>query len=143
MPDGSVFARVHVLVLCDEIEELPGGDDLFDLGKVRTQLRVPSFPYVHPQLCAYLQVTGHEGIASGHMVVVNEATDEEILYRPIEEFRLSGPLEVIPIWLRMRDCEFPEPGVYWFQVFLNDKLVMERRFRVVASLGDSNGQPIR
>lgn len=143
MPDGSVFARVHVLVICDEVEELPGGENLFTLSGVRTQIRAPSFPYVHPQLCIYLQITGHEGIATGHIVVVNEATDEEIVQVPIAAFQLSGPLEIIPIWLRIRDCEFPEPGVYWFQMFLNEKLVRERRFHVLASPGDSNGQPIR
>jgi len=142
MADGSVFARVHVLILCDEIEELPGGEDLFDLRGVRTRVRAQSIPYVHPQLCIYLQVTGHQARASGRLVVVNEATDEEILHAPIEDFQLSGPLEIVPLWLRLRDCEFPEPGVYWFQVFLNEKLVMERRFHVVASLGESNGQPI-
>jgi hypothetical protein len=80
-------------------------------------------------------------MASGRILVVNEATGVEILHVPIEEFQLSGPLEVIPVWLRLRHCEFPEPGVYWFQVFLNDKMVTERRFRVVASVGESNGQP--
>jgi hypothetical protein len=143
MADGSTFARVHVLVLCDDVEELPAGEDLFNLGRVRTQVRAASFPYVHPQLCIYLQVSGHGGMASGEVVVVNEATEEDIVHVPIAEFPLSGPLEAIPVWLRIRDCEFPEPGVYWFQVFLNEKLVAERRFHVVASPGDSNGQPAR
>jgi hypothetical protein len=44
-------------------------------------------------------------------------------------------------WLQLRIGEFPEPGVYWFQVFLNDKLVTERRFRVVSSVGESSGPP--
>src|SRR5439155_5235130 len=121
MADGSVFARVHVLILCDEIEELPGGEDVFDLSGIRTQVRAASFPYVHPQLCIYLQITGHQGTASGRVVLVNEATEEIIIHVPIEEFELFGPLEVVPVWLRIRDCEFPEPGVYWFQVFLNQK----------------------
>jgi hypothetical protein len=143
MPDGSVFARVHVLVICDEIEELPDAEDLITLSGVRTQIQAPSFPYVHPLLCIYLQVTGHQGTASGHLLVVNEATQEEVFYRPIEEFQLFGPLEIIPIWMRVWDCEFPEPGVYWFQVYLNGKLIQERRFRLVASPGGSNGQPTR
>jgi hypothetical protein len=40
------------------------------------------------------------------------------------------------------DCEFPSPGVYWFQVLLNEKLVAERRFSVSEAPGDTNGQPI-
>jgi hypothetical protein len=140
MADGSVFARVHVLILCDDVEEFSNGEELFDLRGVRTQVSASSFPYVHPQLCIYLQITGHAGIASGRIVVVHEASDEESFQVPIEEFQLSGPLDVIPMWVRISDCEFPEPGVYWFEVFLNEKLVSERRFRVIASSGEHNGQ---
>jgi hypothetical protein len=141
MADGSVFARVHVLVLCDEVEELSGEEDLFNLIGVRAHVRAPSFPHIHPQLCIYLQVSGHEGEASGHLALVQEATDTEIFQVPIDTFQLSGPLQVIPRWFELRDCGFPEPGVCFFQVVLNGKLVTERRFDVVAFPGDSNGQP--
>jgi hypothetical protein len=141
MADGPVFARVHVLVLCDEVEELTDAEDLVNLSGIRTQLATPAFPYVHSQLCMYLQLSGHKGMASGYVVLVNGTTEEEIFQVPIEGVELSGPLEIIPAWLRLQDCEFPEPGVYWFQVFLNDKLVAERRFRVLAAGGEDNGQP--
>jgi hypothetical protein len=72
---------------------------------------------------------------------VQEATDREILQVPIDTFQLSGPLQVISGWLQLRDCEFPEPGVYFFQVVLNGKLVTERRFHVRAFPGVGNGQP--
>ena len=39
MADGSVFARVHVLVLCDDIEERPGEKAVFDLRGVRTHVQ--------------------------------------------------------------------------------------------------------
>jgi hypothetical protein len=48
MPDGSVFARVHVLVLCDEVERLAGAEVVHDLRRVRTGIRAASFPYTHP-----------------------------------------------------------------------------------------------
>jgi hypothetical protein len=143
MADGKLFARVHVLVVCDEVEELPGGEELFNLIGVRTQVGALSFPYAHPQLCVYLQVSGHKGVSSGRLVLVQESTAEELLRLPIAAFHLSGPLDLIPVWLALTDCEFPEPGVYWFQVYLNDKLVGERRFHAVTNPGDTNGQPTR
>ena len=142
MADGSVRVRVHALVLCDAVEELPGEENLFNLNGVRTQVRARSFPYFHPQLCAFFQVTGHDETASGHLALVREADDTEILQISIEEFQLSGPLQIILKWIEILDCEFPEPGVYWFQVVLNGKLVTERRFHVIASPGDSDGQPL-
>ncbi len=139
MADGSVFARVHVLVLCDEVEELSGEEELFNLNGVRTQVRARSFPYFHPELCVFFQVAGHEGIASGHLALVQAANDTEVFQVPIDTFHLSGPLQVIPRWLELRACEFPEPGIYWFQVVLNGKLVTERQIQVIASPGDGNG----
>jgi hypothetical protein len=141
MADGSVFARVHVLVLCDEIEQHSGEEDVFDLRGVRTQVRTHSFPYRPPRLCVYLQVSGHEGTTSGQVVVLSEAGEEEIVSAPIDDIQLRGPLTAIHVGLRIRNCEFPAPGVYWFQVILNQKLVAERRFHVIETSESTNGQP--
>jgi hypothetical protein len=139
MADGSVFARVHVLVLCDEVERLAGTEVVYDLHHVRTGIRAGSFPYTHSQLCVYLQLSGHEGTATGRVVAVRDATDEEIAFAPIDQVQLWGPLTVVPYWLRMQDCVFPAPGLYWFQVLLNQKLVAERRFHVAQISGQTHG----
>jgi hypothetical protein len=68
MADGSVFARVHVLVLCDDVEERPGEEGVYDLHGVRTHVQARSFPYTHPQLSVYLPVTGHAGTVTGRVV---------------------------------------------------------------------------
>jgi hypothetical protein len=141
MADGSVFARVHVLVLCDEVERVPGAGVLYDLRGVRTGMRVSSFPFTHPQLCAYLQLSGHEGTATGRIGIVREATDEEIAFASIEEVRLWGPLAVVHYWLGIQHCEFPAAGLCWFQVLLNQKLVAERRFHVLNTAGEVHGGP--
>jgi hypothetical protein len=141
MANGSVFARVHALVVCDEVAPRPGEEGVYDLFGVRVGLRAASFPHTHPQLCVYLQVSGHEGTVSARLVAVREATEEEIVYIPIEAIHLRGPLTLVPVWLRVRDCVFPGPGVYWFQVVVNEKLVQERRFHLVEVPSDTNGQP--
>ncbi len=141
MADGSLFARVHALVVCDEVAPSPGEEGVFDLRGVRVELRAASFPHTHPQLCVYLQVSGHERTVSARVVAVREATDEEVVYVPMGDIHLRGPLTLIPLWIRVRDCAFPAPGVYWFQVVVNDKLLLERRFHLVAIRGDTNGQP--
>ena len=48
-----VLPRVHVMVLCDEIEATPTEEDVFDLKGVRTSIAAPAFAHVHPQLCVY------------------------------------------------------------------------------------------
>ena len=141
MANQLVHARVHILVLCDDIEERPGEADVFDLRGVRTHVRARSFPDTHPQLYAYLQITGHEGTVGGRVVAVGEATEEEVVHQEIDAIQLRGPLTTIHWYLQLLDCEFPAPGVYWFQVYLNDKLLAERRFLVSEAAGDANGQP--
>jgi hypothetical protein len=142
MADSSVFVRVHALILCDDVEEIPGEEAVFDLHGVRTSVRAQAFPYTHPRLSVYLQVTGHQNTASGRVVILRAATEEEVASLSIDEFQLLGPLTVIHLQVEITDCEFPAPGVYWFQVFLNEKLVAERRFLVSQTPGDTNGQPL-
>ena len=103
-----VLPRVHVMVLCDEIE--PAEADVFDLRGVRTYLVAPSFPYTHAQLCVYLQVTGHEGMASGRVVAIRAETDDEVDSNAEEEVLLQGPLTFIQLPWRVVDCTFPTAG---------------------------------
>jgi hypothetical protein len=140
MPEGSVFARVHVLVLCDEVDLRPGEEGVFDLRGVRTHVQARSFPYTHPHLVVYLQLTGHEGTVTGRIVATNEATDETIAFLETGLLQFHGPLNLVQLAFPFRNCVFPTPGVYWFQVYLNEKLVNERRFSVTEALKDTNGQ---
>ena len=128
-----VLPRVHVMVLCDEVEPSPGEEDVYDLRGVRTFLRADRFPYVHPQLYLYLQVSGHEGTASGRVVVSHAATDEAVFFQSLDEIHFSGPLALVPANARMVDCAFPEAGLYYVQVFFGSKIVGERPLRLLTS----------
>jgi hypothetical protein len=139
MAKKAVLPRVHAMVLCDEIE--PGAEEgVIDLLGVRSAIQVESYPYVHPQLCVYLQVTGHEGRASGRITTVAPGNDERLLDTPEQEIEFRGPLAVIPIDFRIADCEFSTPGVYYVQAYFDEKLVCERL--LILSEGEmlSNGR---
>src|SRR5450755_2876103 len=78
----AVLPRVHVMVRCDEIEPSSVEEDVFDLQGVRTHIIAPAFPYIHPLLCVYLQMTGHAGTVSGHAAVSDPEADAEIYVSP-------------------------------------------------------------
>jgi hypothetical protein len=143
MPDGSVFARVHVLILCDDIEEHAGEEGVFDLRGVRTHVWAGSFPNTHPQLWLYLQMSGHEGTVAERVVITSEASDETIADLETGVIQFQGPLNLVELAFPFGNCVFPTPGVYWFQVYMNEKLVSERRFSVTETPGGSNGQASR
>jgi hypothetical protein len=135
-----VLPRIHVMVLCNEVEPSPHEEGVFDLRGVRTFLRADGFPYVHSQMCVFLQVSGHEGRASGRVAVSHAGTDEEIFSQPLDEIQFTGPLTLEPAYLRMADCAFPEAGLYYVQVFFGPKIVGERPLWLLASSGLPNGQ---
>jgi hypothetical protein len=87
-----VLPRVHTMILCDEIERVLHEENVFNLLAVRAGIQAASFPYVHPQLYAYLQLTGHAGTVSGVVTAVNARTDEELFRVPTPEIQLQNPL---------------------------------------------------
>ena len=136
-----VLPRVHVMVLCDEIEPSSVEEDVFDLRGVRTHIVAPSFPYTHPQLCVYLQMTGHEGVASGRAAVTFNEAEEALAKTEDYPISFQGPLAFMHVAWNIYDCVFPEPGVYYVQVFFDDKLIHERAlFLYQTEASNSNGQ---
>jgi hypothetical protein len=143
MAGQMVLPRVHVMVLCDEIEPSPAEEGVFDLRGVRTRITAAAFPYEHPQLCVYLQMTGHEGRATGCVVVINAESDEEVFATQESSIGFHGPLAFVPIPWRLFDCRFPDAGLYYVQVFFDGKLLGERALFVTQSEATAgNGQQI-
>ncbi len=140
MAEQLVLPRVHALIVCDEVEQSPDDETVFNLTGVRTHIRASAFPHTRPQLCVYLQLSGHEGTAVGNVVVVNARTDEEVFYKPTAEVVFQGPLVVVQAPVVFENCSFPEPGLYYVQVYFGPKLVNERPFRVTNGEVISNGR---
>jgi uncharacterized protein DUF6941 len=137
-----VLPRVHVMVLCDEIEPSPTEDNVFDLRGVRTHIAAPAFPYTHAQLCLYLQMTGHEGTATGRVVILDPETNRNVDETADDSIQFHGPLEFIHVPWKLNDCTFPEPGVYYVQVHFDGKLISERPLFLLRSEAvTGNGQP--
>jgi hypothetical protein len=111
MAKKLVLPRVHAMVLCDDLESNPAEPDVFNLYGVRTQIVVDAFPYSHPLLSVYLQLTGHSGRTRCHAIIINAETDETIFSTPSQLIELTGPLDFVPVTFQLEDCEFEEPGL--------------------------------
>lgn len=135
-----VLPRVHVMLVCDEVEPVPEEQEVFNLFGVRKHIEAPSFPHVHPRLMVYLQMTGHAGTVTGVVVIVNARTDEEVIRAQTPAVVLRDPLSIVPVYVLIEDCEFPEPGVYYFQVYFGQKLISERLFYLTEGQGATNGR---
>jgi hypothetical protein len=132
-----VLPRVHVLVVCDEIEPSAGQEDVFDLRGVRTMIPADGFPHTHPQLCVFMQVTGHQGAARWRVKIL-DAGDDPVFASAEEPAAFHGPLNFIPLYHRIQNCEFPSAGIYYVPVFFDGKLLGERAL-ILFSNGEAVG----
>jgi hypothetical protein len=96
-----VLPRVQAMVVCDGMEESIAERSVF------------------------LQMSGHAGTTSCHIEISH--TDDDVLYQtPSRSITFDGPTATVPIVFWFMNCEFPAPGVYYFQAFCDNKLVHER-----------------
>jgi hypothetical protein len=102
-------------VLCDGTEESSEEYGVFHLHGVRSRIEAPAFPYTHPRLCAYLRMSGYRGQASCHVEINRTETDESLYESSVRRVSFEGPLTVVPVLFRFRNCSFPAPGVYYVQ----------------------------
>jgi hypothetical protein len=125
-----VLPRVQAMVLCDGVKESDLEADVFQLAGVRTTLELPSFPALHPRLCVFIQMSGHRGQATCRVEIERAATGEVIAETPPRTIVFEDPTFAVPVIFRVRNCVFPEPGVYYVQAYDENKLIMERLLHV-------------
>ncbi|MBI1904150.1 MAG: hypothetical protein HYS13_23900 [Planctomycetia bacterium] len=118
------------VVLCDDAQRDPDSL-LVTLHGVRTEMVAAAFPYSHQELCAYLELTGHEGTAAAFVVAVDALTDVEVFATPRHEVRFFGPLNLFQAIFRIRGCRFPRPGLYWIELYCSEQLVASHRLLLV------------
>jgi hypothetical protein len=117
------------IVLCDEVT-LGEWQESFNLQSVRTTILADTFPYRHPQLCVYLELMSHRGGGSLHVTANMDGAEENVFASPRHALSFPGPLTIVPVVFRLRDCPFPDEGLYWIQVYCDEMLVGEHRLMI-------------
>jgi hypothetical protein len=127
-----VLPRVQAMVICDAVAESDQEYGVFRLDGVRSEMEAHTFPYTRPRLCVFLEMSGHPGEASCR-IEINRSETDEVMYRTTPRaISFDGPITVVPVVFRLRNCSFPRAGVYYVQIFHEKKLIGERRLRVFA-----------
>ncbi len=88
-----------------------------------------NFPVMHMQLSIFLSLTNGHGRYQGCLRCVNLSSGKSIvdLKGPIA---FPNPLDVVEINFVLRKMIFPVPGMYAFQLFCDDELILDRKFKV-------------
>ena len=125
MGDFEPFVR-HMLV-CEDVRGDPNNAhvvNVFGLVSTIVSADEPPFPLRHAELCVYLQVTEGRGTGEGRIVAVHADSDQIAFASSAHAISLgTDPLAVLGIVFRIRDCVFPQAGLYWIQFWYNGKVI--------------------
>jgi hypothetical protein len=116
------------LFLCDQVIVEVGTQKVSPIG-IFTGLATDGFPFLAPPFTAFAAFTDGRGEVTITLTVVQAATDEEI-YTQDNRVRFRDPLTELRFILRIRGCEFPAAGTYYFNLLVDGDLVASRRLRV-------------
>jgi hypothetical protein len=116
MPEAAFVPRVLILVVCDEVvsDELEAG--VFNLIGVRQQHTVEFFPWAGRMTLFLLLSSARRGTFRGTALVRH--LDRNIRAASVEfDVEFPGDNLVLPLWVNLEGCEFPEAGRYVVEIF--------------------------
>ena len=120
MAAAALTPRVRIMVVCDDVIPSEIETGVFTLEGVRQHLSAESFPSVRELSVFLLLSSPRRGRYPGKVLVVDDQTDRIIRYvRFVAAF--SATNEVLPFWVEIGACAFPQPGQYTFQVWFSSR----------------------
>jgi hypothetical protein len=139
MAVAAVTPRVRTIVICDDVSPSLTEIGVFTLEGVRLHLEAPAFPHRAALSLFLLLSCPRNGTYSGKILVVNDQNDKPICYvKFLAIFRENN--ELLPLYVEIGNCIFPEPGPYRFEVYFSarggaDALKGEHPFTVLSHEG--------
>jgi hypothetical protein len=118
MAISSILPRVRTVVICDDVTTSSIEEDVFSLQNVRQQMVARSLPW-RASLKLFLVLScPRKGSYSGRIFIEHERRNKSIrLIRFVAQFDKEN--RTLPLYTEVRDCMFPEPGLYNFQIFFS------------------------
>ena len=118
MAVAALTPRVRTIIICDDVSASLTEDGVYTLEGVRYQLAASSFPWRRPLNLYLLLSSPRKGTYSGKVLVVNERTDKAIRYIKIQA-TFANDNELLPLFIDVGDCVFPDAGQYDFEVIFS------------------------
>jgi hypothetical protein len=136
MAVAGVTRRVRTIVICDDVIASLTENGVFTLEGVRQHLEAVSFPWRVPLSLFIVLSNPRRGRYAGKILLVNERNVRPIRYvKSFATFQEDNGL--LPMYVEMGDCVFPEVGQYSFEIYSSargggEALKGEHPFRVVS-----------
>jgi hypothetical protein len=126
----QMHPTVRYLIVCEDVQTDPNNPRRITLVGLISAIRSieePPFPLLYREICVFLQLTECRGPADGR-IEIQHADSGQVMFRTRTRTIpfVSDPLEVSGVTLRLRDCFFQEPGLYWIQFWYNEQMIAQQ-----------------
>jgi hypothetical protein len=126
--------------LCDHANTADGGGKVNALGIGIDTFTAAGAPFVHPLFYVVAQVRAAPGELNGrhaalHLVAEDETDVRQMPLGPVQTVAGDDGTAVVRMLIAVHRTAFPQFGVYWLRVLLDDQEIT--RFRLVAAQGAS------
>lgn len=125
-----VLPRVQAMLICDDVTGSAQEKGVYYLNGVRHTISFAAFPATRQYLCVFLHLSGHRGEATCKASIYQALTDAKVFESNPKVIKFDEPTIVVPFLLRLRNCVFPAPGVYYVEVVADGKVIGERRLEL-------------
>jgi hypothetical protein len=94
-----------------------------------TRIRLEQFPAIPQPFSVFSTLTDGSGNARIRLAL-SQPNRDEIIYQREGSIHFPDKLTEVYVHFRVRECEFPEPGLYEFTLFVDNEWVAQRPVRV-------------
>ena len=115
MAAAAVTPRVRTIVRCDDLSASLTQSSVFTLQGVRLHLAAALFPCRAALIVFLLLSCPRKGRYAGKILVIDERSDRLIRYLNFAA-AFQEDNELLPLYVKVGECVFPEPGPYSFEV---------------------------
>ncbi len=131
---AAVLPVGKIVYVCDDVLEDPASGKTHVLGifnAVRTA-GLSAFPYRLRQLCVFAQLTGGTGQLPARVDVVNGKTQEVVFRSQRALLNFPGKRIEVAVCFCILGGRFPEPGVYFVELYCGNRFIDDRVIRLLA-----------
>lgn len=118
------------MIVCNDWRPDPASPHLIDVsGLLYNLYPMPAgeYPMWYPELCVFLALTDCRGQGEAWIVCENEDTGQPVFASHRHPVTFGpDPLEVVGVPFRVRQCPFPQPGLYSIQFWYNGARIEQR-----------------
>jgi len=115
-------------VVCDGVVD--HGSGKFSCCGTFTELWCTTFPARHPRFAVMLTWALGKGRYNVTIRMIHPNREKVLIELSRAPISLATPMQIANQILEINDARFPAPGIYWFQIFLEEEMLVEYPFSV-------------